>query len=326
MDATKNINTPNQRVIEIPTHKMPRATKKEGCKPPFGYFGAKQRISKKIIDMLPPHNAWVEGFCGSAAITFAKPPAPIEIINDLDSVIVNFFQQLRDNQEALIRAIELTPYSNEEFRNARSEVRNETGGLEKARHFLVHAMMTINGTVDTTGGGFSYTNSYTRNNREARVNRWYNLPQRLEEVVERLRRIRIENRDAAELVSMYSNRPATLIYLDPPYFTDRQHGYTIDARDEEFHINLLKVCIKSKSMIILSGYDNPLYNEFLTARSGWNKHFIRTTTRNTTGTDYVREETLWLNKTLQKAKKQNKLPIRLTKSELKNGKLNPLRK
>jgi len=63
-------------------------------KPAFGYYGAKQKISSSIVELLPPHNAWVEVFCGSAAITLAKPPAQIEVINDLDSTIVNLFDQL----------------------------------------------------------------------------------------------------------------------------------------------------------------------------------------------------------------------------------------
>ena len=60
-------------------------------KAPFGYFGAKLRIASQIVHSLPPHNAWVEAFCGSAALTVAKSPAPIEVINDLDGDIVNFF-------------------------------------------------------------------------------------------------------------------------------------------------------------------------------------------------------------------------------------------
>src|SRR5438552_15583209 len=90
-------------------------------KPPFGYYGAKQRISSQIIDLFPPHNAWVEGFAGSAAITLAKPPAPIEVINDLDGEVVNFFEQLRKSPDALCRAVALTPYAREEFRSARKD-------------------------------------------------------------------------------------------------------------------------------------------------------------------------------------------------------------
>ena len=60
-------------------------------KSPFGYYGAKLKIARQIVQDLPPHNAWVEGFCGSAAVTLAKPPAAIEVINDADGEIVNFF-------------------------------------------------------------------------------------------------------------------------------------------------------------------------------------------------------------------------------------------
>jgi len=56
----------------------------------FGYFGSKNRLAKELCKNLPPHNAWVEIFCGSAALTLAKKPAKIEVINDLDKEIVNF--------------------------------------------------------------------------------------------------------------------------------------------------------------------------------------------------------------------------------------------
>ena len=116
------------------------------AKSPFGYYGAKLRIARKIVQDLPPHNAWVEGFCGSAAVTLAKPPAAIEVINDADGEIVNFFEQLRLNSEALCRSIALTPYAREEFELARND---ETTGdaLERARRFLVRSMMTVNGAV-----------------------------------------------------------------------------------------------------------------------------------------------------------------------------------
>lgn len=186
------------------------------AKPPFGYYGSKQRIAKKIIKSLPPHNAWVEAFCGSAAITLAKAPAPIEIINDMDDQIVNLFQQLRDNYHELIRVIKLTPYARSEHAIAREKITNITP-LEKARRFLVATMMTVNGANGGKGSGFSFSNSYTRGGKEARVNRWYHLSENLELVTERLRKVRIENRDAREIISMFNDRPTTLIYLDPPY-------------------------------------------------------------------------------------------------------------
>ena len=152
-------------------------------------------MASKILELLPPHNCWVELFCGSAAITLAKEAAPIEVLNDIDGNIINVFEQLRNRPEELIRAIELTPYAREEFLQARASIDIEND-LERARRFLVEAMMSINGVLAGNKGGFSYSNSYKRSEKEARVSRWQNFPDRLRKVADRLRDARIERLDA----------------------------------------------------------------------------------------------------------------------------------
>ncbi|MBI3837016.1 MAG: DNA adenine methylase, partial [Planctomycetia bacterium] len=172
---------------------------------------------------------------------------------------------------------------------------------------------------------FSFSQSYSREEREARVNRWYNLPDRLESIVSRLRNVRIEQRDARELLRMFSDRPATLVYLDPPYFTKREHGYVIDANDRDFHTELLEICLEAKCMILLSGYDNTLYQEMLVRNGGWTKKRIKTHTRDVTGQDYARTEILWMNERFVRAKRSGRVPIRLSKKEKRNSKINPPR-
>jgi DNA adenine methylase len=292
---------------------------------PFGYFGSKNKIALQLCGTLPQHTCWVEAFCGSAALTLSKRKSPIEVINDLDGEIINVFQQLRDNQDELCRLISLTPYAKDELDRARNVNESDTE-LERARKFLVQAMMAVNGVFGKEQGGFSYSQSYSRNGRDARVNRWYNLPERLTEVVERLRDVRVENRDAVKLVKMFINRPATLVYLDPPYLADRTKGYTNDAFDEGFHKELLKVAMKARCMIFISGYKNPLYEKMLTSSKGWLKRTIDTTTKDIKGNGHAREEVVWTNKCFQKAMDTGKLPVRLTKKELKEKKINPERK
>ena len=294
------------------------------AKPPFGYCGAKQRISRQIISALPPHNCWVEAFCGSAALTLAKVPAPIEIINDQDDQIVNLFDQLRNNSEALFEAVALTPYARAEFERARS---NEIviDPLEKARRFLVATMLTVNGTNGSTHSGFSFSTSYSREDVEARVNRWKNMPKRLEKVVQRLRNIRVENRDARELLDFFVDRPATLMYLDPPYFVKRDHRYVIDANDEAFHEELLKKCLKARCMLLISAYESALYDELLKPQRGWIKTRIKTNTRDTSGKDYAKTEVLWKNKYFVETQSSGKIRFRLTKKEASNKKINPPR-
>ncbi|MBC8489123.1 MAG: DNA adenine methylase [Bacteroidetes bacterium] len=291
---------------------------------PFGYFGSKNKIAFQLCRELPPHYCWVEAFCGSAALTLAKAPAAIEVINDINGEIVNLFQQLRKNHKELCRLISLTPYARQELEYARTGNENDSE-LDRARNFLVQSMMTINAVFGKERGGFSYSQSYSRNGRDARVNRWYNLPERLTRVVERLRNVRIENRNAIELLKMFVNRPATLVYLDPPYLCKRTKGYINDANDEAFHMELLELAKEAKCMIFISGYYNKLYDKLLKEKTGWKCKTIDTTTRDSKGQSYIRSEVVWMNKHFQKAIKSMEIPIKLTEKEAKQKKLNPER-
>lgn len=305
--------------------KMEKERKSKKINTPFGYFGSKNKIALQLCENLPPHNCWVEAFCGSASLTLKKKPSPIEIINDIDNEIVNLFEQLRDNHKNLCHAVLMTPYAEQELINARTR-RENISDLERARRFLVQSMMAINGVFGEAQGGFSYSDSYSRNGHDARVNRWNNLPERLELVVERLKSVRIENKDARKLLKRYIDRPATLIYLDPPYFSDRVKGYGSDAIDIDFHIELLELVNKAKSMIFISGYHSELYDFFLSADMGWERREIKTSTKDATGKNHLRNEIIWMNKYFINAAKGNKVPINLSEKERKQGKVNPERK
>ena len=255
----------------------------------------------------------------------AKKPAPIEVINDLDKEIVNFFEQLRINEKELCRLIALTPYAREELNQAR-EPKQDCSELERARRFLISSMFAINGVFGDDEGGFSYSDSFTRNGREARVSRWYNLPERVANVVERLRSVRIENKDATDLFVQYLQRPATLVYIDPPYLGERTNGYNHDEKSPEFHRKLLGLANRAHCMVFISGYSNHLYDELLTHERGWKCKIIETTTRGASGLTHKRTEVVWMNKYFQEACRTNELSLRLTKAETSEKKLNPLRK
>lgn len=312
-------------INEIQAYEQAKGSKYTKINTPFGYFGSKNKIALQLAQQLPPHNCWVEAFCGSSALTLAKPPSMIEVINDIDYDIVNFFKQLRNNEAELIRMVELTPYSRVELENARI-CSIEDSELERARKFLVQSMMAINGVFGEVRGGFSYSQSYSRNGKDARVNRWVNLPERLNKVVKRLRDVRVERKDAAELLEMFANRPASLVYLDPPYLAKRTKGYNNDQYEEEFHHNLLKTAGKCKCMIFISGYDNELYNDMLSEERGWSKKTIYTITKGSNGSSFNRSEVVWTNSYYDKALALNKVPLRLTKKEIRENKVNPERK
>src|SRR6202035_2726246 len=70
---------------------------------PLPYIGGKNRLAKKIISMLHEHTTYVEAFAGGAQVLFHKPPSNVEVLNDLDFDIVNFFRVCQWHYEELIR-------------------------------------------------------------------------------------------------------------------------------------------------------------------------------------------------------------------------------
>ena len=87
----------------------------------FGWYGGKYSHLNWLLPLLPQTTHFCEPFGGSAAVLLNRKPAPVETYNDIDSEVVNFFRVLRDQKEALIEAIGLTPFSREEFELALSQ-------------------------------------------------------------------------------------------------------------------------------------------------------------------------------------------------------------
>ena len=141
----------------------------------------------------------------------------------------------------------------------------------------------------------------------------------------RLKSVRIEKLDALKLLQEFKNRPATLMYLDPPYLGERIRGYDHDENGKEFHEILLNEIVKAKCMVFISGYDNALYRKYLNKESGWTRKFIRAVTKGLSGESFERKEVIWFNSAYLKAQRLKKVPIRLSAKEKRDGKINPVR-
>src|ERR1035441_732283 len=70
---------------------------------PLAYIGGKNRLAKQIISMLPEHTTYVEPFAGGAQVFFHKEPSRVEVLNDLDGEMVNFFRVCQQHYEELLR-------------------------------------------------------------------------------------------------------------------------------------------------------------------------------------------------------------------------------
>ena len=58
---------------------------------PFKWVGGKSRLRKFIIPLIPEHQCYVEPFGGAAWVLFGKSPSRIEVLNDIDEELINFF-------------------------------------------------------------------------------------------------------------------------------------------------------------------------------------------------------------------------------------------
>lgn len=93
--------------------------------------------------LIPKHKIYVEVFGGGAQLLFAKPPSSVEVYNDLDSGLVNFFRVLRDEKSfaEFQRKVSLLPYSREEFDTFKERYKNDAieSQVERAVAFFVLA-------------------------------------------------------------------------------------------------------------------------------------------------------------------------------------------
>ena len=72
---------------------------------PFPYFGGKSPVARVVWARLGAPKQYIEPFCGSAAVLLAAPrPAPLEVVNDLNGFIANFWRAVKAQPDAVARA------------------------------------------------------------------------------------------------------------------------------------------------------------------------------------------------------------------------------
>lgn len=251
------------------------------------YPGSKQRIAPWIIEQMPKHHSYLEPYFGGGAILFNKEPSKIETVNDLDDDVVNLFRVIKNSvaREKLIKEIVLTPYARQEYDNAFPDNPEALLPEERAKNFLIRSGM---------GHGFRLCEKcgwkkdvYGREAAYA-VRYWNDLPEVITNVAQRLKMVQIEHKPAIELIKAF-NHDNVLIYADPPYVlsTRTRKQYRHEMTDQD-HVELLEALLLHTGPVMLSGYDNDIYNERL---QGWRK--IGTPAR--AENNLARIEVLWMN-------------------------------
>lgn len=263
--------------------------------PIMRYHGGKWRIADWVIGHFPPHAMYVEAFGGAGSVLAKKPRSRSEVYNDLDDDIVNVFRVLRDPESAneLARQCALTPYARSEFDLAQEPSEDR---IERARRTLFRAWASF-GSAGATRGRTGFRGYYRPDGHDANVaHSWTRIGDIIERFADRFRDVVIENRPAIGVAEQYDHR-STLHYFDPPYLPEtrslegsRYYRHEMSAEDHE---DLLTRVQRLQGMIVLSGYDSPLYRETL-AGGGWRMIELDTCGSSRMGS-VRRTECLWLN-------------------------------
>jgi DNA adenine methylase len=233
---------------------------------PIRYFGGKGNMVKKLLKLIPPHRIYVEVFGGGASLLFAKEPSPVEVYNDINSDLVNFFRVLRDPEkfEQFYRKAVLTPYSREEYCFCRETFRECQDDIERAYRFFVVARMSFSGHH-----GWSFTVTQSCRGMVGSVSRWLSCLDSLPDIHARLMRVQIEHDDFRKIIPRYDT-PGTFFYLDPPYVPDtrRSGRYTYEMTLDDYR-ELVEMLLALKGKAMLSGYKHEVYEPL--ERAGWQR-------------------------------------------------------
>lgn len=95
--------------------------------------------------------------------------------------------------------------------------------------------------------------------------------------------------DYEGILEVYKHMPDTLLYLDPPYYKTDSYADNID------HQELAESIVNATANIILSNFDNPIYEEVL-VENGWNKYLLGVIAKSSSGKKgSTQPEYIWSN-------------------------------
>jgi DNA adenine methylase len=264
-------------------------------KTPITYYGGKQRMVSTILPLIPEHNLYVEPFAGGAAIFFAKPKSPAEVINDINGEVVNFYKVCATRFSELQDLIQSTPHSRMLHSQSATILKDPSAHdeLKRAWAFWVQTNMSFSSNMF---GGYAYERRGNSVSKKIANKR----DQFTEEIKNRLDRVDIECNDALKVIK-FRDTPDTFFYVDPPYFnSDMGHygGYT----DEDFE-KLIKALSEVKGKFLLSSYPSEIL-ERLTKKEGWYTYKITKKIAVTAKTDKIKTEVLTANYDINKMMKE----------------------
>lgn len=251
---------------------MTTTTQRQALRSSLPWMGGKYHSAPRIVKAFPPlrnYDVYVDLFGGAAHVLLQRSQYKhhVEVYNDINSDLVNFWMQCRDHAEALEARCRSLPYSRElyyQYHASLYDGHEDLKPLERAVRwfYVLRSSFTSregpspngwdNGIPDS---GFSAAHSY-----HSALNLFAALQARFQDTL-------IDHRDFEPVFHSY-DQSRTLFYVDPPYIDAEgyyQHPFTL-----EDHQRLAALLNSSLALIAVSYYPHTLL-ETLYPPSRWRR-------------------------------------------------------
>ncbi len=229
---------------------------------PISYYGGKQRMLSNILPMIPQHKIYCEPYFGGGAVFFAKPSSKIEVINDTNGNVVNFYQVMQNDFHALNELISVSLYSEQMHTYALKIYRAKRGYSKVQRAWAFWFVLNFS-YANKAGGGWKFDNGTDGSHIGVTFAR---KQFEFKQYADCLQKVQISKRNAVKVVQ---DRDAydTFNLLDPPYVdSDQGHYKGFKQKDLDELIDALPF-LKSK-FLLCHNYNKTLMKK--AEKYGWN--------------------------------------------------------
>lgn len=243
------------------------------------WFGCKRTGAFEIVREIGPHHTWFEVFCGSLAVTLAKPKVRMEAANDLHGDVVNLARVIQDRRLSceLYKRARRTWMCEQLMREAAARWKErgvktpapETPDLERAFDFFYSSWVGRNGVIGTKSYNQGFAMRYTPGGGHGGT-RWQSAVSSIPAWRRRLQDLTITNRDGFALLEKIDDADGVAIYCDPPYLEKgAEYVFDFEAEDHERLAGLVRRFTKAR--VVVSYYDHPKLAELY---PGWTKREV----------------------------------------------------
>jgi len=235
-------------------------SEKLNLKTPVTYYGGKQQLVKEIVPLIPEHKLYCEPFAGGAAIFWAKQPSELEVLNDTNSELMNFYKVVKTRYLDLEKEIKITLNSRDAHRKA-STIYNNPDMFDDIKRAWALWTLSHQGFASKIDSSWGYDRS--KNRTAKKVN---NARESFsEELAIRLQNCSLECADAIYIINSRDSVDS-FFYCDPPYYNSNMghyDGYSINDYEE-----LLQSLTNIKGKFLLSSYPSDILKKY-THKYNW---------------------------------------------------------